>query len=157
MMNFVTRLLARPEPAISEAHRSNAAAIAAVHAASFQRGWSEDEVHRLLIDRNVIAHRSTIGRTLTAFILSRLVEDEAEILSVAVAPRWRSRGLSRSLLTVHLRQLAGRSARTVFLEVAANNIAALRLYRRAGFYEVGERPLYYDGATAALVLRRDLG
>ena len=81
----------------------------------------------------------------------------SEILSVAVAPRWRGRGLSRPLLDLHLRRLAGLGVRTVFLEVDEKNAPAGRLYRRAGFYVVGRRQGYYAGGASALVLRRDLG
>ncbi len=157
MMNFVARLLTRPEPRISEAARNDAAVIAAVHAASFRHGWSEDEFRRMLADRNIVAHRTIIGRTLIGFILSRLVNDEAEILSVAIAPPWRGRGFSRPILDLHLRRLAGLGVRTVFLEVDKHNAPATRLYRQAGFYEVGQRQGYYDSGAAALVLRRDLG
>jgi len=157
MMSFVTRLLARPEPTISEARERDAAAIAALHAASFQRGWGEDEFHRLIADRSVITHRAMIGRTLIGFILSRVTAGEAEILSVAVVSNWRGRGFARRLLDLHLRRLAGLGARTVFLEVGEHNTPAGRLYRRAGFYEVGRRQGYYDGGATALILRRDLG
>jgi [ribosomal protein S18]-alanine N-acetyltransferase len=157
MMNFVTRLLARSEPVISEAHKNDAAAIAAVHAASFNRGWSELELQALLGDRNVLAHRQMAGRTLSGFILSRLAAGEAEILSVAIAPAWRGRGYARPLLDLHLRRLAGLGTRTVFLEVDKGNTPARRLYARAGFFEVGQRQGYYDSGAAALVLRRDLG
>jgi len=157
MMNFVTRLLARPAPAVSEAREVDAAAITAVHAASFQRGWGEDEFHRLIRDRSVVAHRATIGRTLVGFILSRVIAGEAEILSVAIAPAWRGRGFARPLLDLHLRRLAGLGARAVFLEVDEQNAPACRLYRRRGFYEVGRRQGYYGGGAIALVLRRDLG
>lgn len=157
MMNFVTRLLARPAPTFSEARAQDAAAIAAVHAASFQRGWGEDEIHRLFNDTGVVAHRAVIGRALAGFILSRTVAGEAEILSVAIAPAWRGRGFARPLLDLHLRRLAGLGARAVFLEVGEHNAPACRLYRRAGFYEVGRRTGYYGGGGTALVLRRDLG
>lgn len=157
MTNFVSRLFGRAEPTLSEAGMRDVAAIAALHAASFQRGWGEDEIHRLLIDRAVVAHRATIGRTLVGFILSRLAADEAEILSVAIAPAWRGRGLARPLLDLHLRRLAGLGARAVFLEVDEHNAPACRLYRRAGFAEVGRRQGYYDSGSAALALRRDLG
>jgi [ribosomal protein S18]-alanine N-acetyltransferase len=156
MMNFVSRLLGRSEPALSEARPGDAAAIAALHTASFQRGWGEDEVHRLLIERAVVAHRATIGATMIGFILSRLAADEAEILSVAIAPAKRGRGFARPLLDLHLRRVAGLGARHVFLEVDKHNTPACALYKRAGFYEVGQRQGYYQGA-AALVLRRDLG
>jgi len=157
MMNFISRLLARGEPVFSEARPSDAAAIAAVHGASFQRGWGEDEIQLLLIESNVVAHRVMIGRTFVGFILSRLAAGEAEILSVAIAPAWRRRALARPLLDLHLRRLAGLGVRSVFLEVDENNAPACRLYRRTGFHEVGRRQAYYQGGAAALVLRRDLG
>ena len=97
------------------------------------------------------------GPALIGFILSRLAAGEAEILSVAIAPAWRGRGFARPLLDLHLRRLAGLGARTVFLEVGEHNAPARRLYRRAGFYEVGRRHGYYDGGATALMLRRDLG
>jgi ribosomal-protein-alanine N-acetyltransferase len=157
MMNFVTRLLSRSDPTISEARQRDAAAIASLHAASFQRGWGEDEFHRLLIDRAVVAHRAMIGRTMVGFILSRMAAGEAEILSVAIAPAWRGRGFARPLRDLHLRRLAGLGVRAVFLEVDENNEPACRLYRNAGFSEVGVRKGYYQEGASALVLRRDLG
>ncbi len=159
-MGFLSNLFARGEPALSEAASRDAAPIAALHAASFRRGWSEQEVEGLLTDRHVIAHRAMTGRTMAGFIMSRLVEDEAEILSVAVAGSRRGRGLARNLLNLHLRRLAALGARAVFLEVDEHNAAAIRLYDRAGFREISRRPNYYPGAggkaVAALVLRRDL-
>jgi ribosomal-protein-alanine N-acetyltransferase len=157
MMRFVSRLFARSAPALSEARPNDAAAIAALHTASFQRGWGEDEVYRLLIEKTVVAHRATSGTTMTGFILSRMAAGEAEILSVAIAPRQRGRGLARPLLDLHLRRLAGLGVRTVFLEVDEHNAAARALYRRAGFSGVGRRQGYYQTGAAALVLRRDLG
>ena len=157
MMSLVSRLLSAAEPALSPAGPRDAGAIAALHAASFQRGWDEDEVDRLLLDPTVVAHRAVIRRTLAGFIISRLAADEAEILSVAIAPARRGRGLARPLLDFHMRSLAGLGARTIFLEVDENNAAACRLYGGAGFHEVGRRQGYYQGGAAALVLRRDLG
>ena len=159
-MGFLLNLFARGEPALSEAASRDAAPIAALHAASFRRGWSEQEVEGLLTDRHVIAHRAMTGRTIAGFIMSRLVEDEAEILSVAVAGSRRGRGLARNLLNLHMRRLAALGARAVFLEVDEHNAAAIRLYDRAGFHEISRRPNYYPGpggkAVAALVLRCDL-
>lgn len=160
MIGFISNLFGRAEPVLSEASARDAGAIAVLHSASFNRGWSEQEVETLLLDRHVIAHRATSGGKLTGFIMSRQVEDEAEILSVAVAARAQGRGLARTLLTLHLRRLAGLGARTVFLEVDEHNAAALKLYDRAGFGEISRRANYYPGAggkpAAALILRRDL-
>jgi ribosomal-protein-alanine N-acetyltransferase len=164
MLSILSNMFAR-EPALSEASGRDAAAIAALHGVSFARGWSEQEVETLMTDRHVIAHRAMIGSAKTGsnmagFILSRLVEDEAEILSVAVANARRGRGLARNLLSLHMRRLAGLGARAIFLEVDEHNAPAIRLYDRAGFHEISRRPNYYPGpggkAAAALVLRRDL-
>jgi ribosomal-protein-alanine N-acetyltransferase len=161
MMDVISRLFGRAAPSLSEARPADAAAIAILHKASFQRGWGEEEVYGLLIEKNVIAHRTMIGRTMTGsamagFILSRFAAGEAEILSIAIAPKHRGRGLSRPLLDLNLRRLAGFGARTVFLEVDENNAPARALYRRAGFADVGRRKSYYQSGANALVLRRDL-
>jgi ribosomal-protein-alanine N-acetyltransferase len=156
-MNLVSRLLPSAQPTILAARPRDAAAIAHLHGASFGRGWEEDEVHRLLLDGGVIAHRAMVRRTTAGFIMSRMAADEAEILSVAIAPARRGRGLSRPLLDFHLRSLAGLGARTVFLEVDEHNAPACRLYGGAAFHEVGRRQGYYQSGATALVLRRDLG
>lgn len=160
MMGLVSRLFSRSEPVLSQAGVRDAAAIARLHAASFNRGWSDSEIEGLLLERNTVAHRAAVGRSLHGFILSRIAHDEAEILSVAVASARQGRGVARALLDLHLRRLAGLGVRAVFLEVDENNEPARRLYRRAGFHEVGRRPGYYrDGRNQpanALILRRDL-
>jgi len=107
----------------------------------------------------VVAHRARAGNDLAGFIISRVAADEAEILSVAVARARRGRGLAGRLLDLHLRALAGRGARAVFLEVDDGNVPARRLYARRHFAEIGRREGYYAspvGASRALILRRSL-
>ena len=155
MISLITKLFARGEPILSDASARDAAAIAALHGKSFQRGWSDDEVENLLVERNVIGHRALAGKRLAGFILSRLAADEAEILSVAVDRAWQGRGLGRRLLMLHLGRLAGFGTQAVFLEVGETNDPAAKLYLGTGFREVSRRPNYYGNATA-LILRRDL-
>jgi hypothetical protein len=64
-------LFASADPVIADAVAKDAAAIGRLHAASFRRGWSDDEIERLLLDRSVIAHRVTIGRAFAGFVMSR--------------------------------------------------------------------------------------
>ncbi|MGE0752296.1 MAG: GNAT family N-acetyltransferase [Variibacter sp.] len=160
MIDFLKRLFAPAEPIITEATAADASDIASLHGQSFRRGWSEDEVERLLVDRAVLAHRVKVGRRFAGFILSRRAADESEILSVATAATMRGRGVARRMLDLHLRRLAGLGIRTVFLEVDEANAPARRLYARAGFQEVGRRPGYYPigngQRSSAVVLRRDL-
>lgn len=138
----------------------DAARLADIHAVSFARGWSEQEFEDMLSERNTLVHRLRLGRRIIGFIVSRIGADEAEILSIAIDPGYRGRRLSRELLRTHLRHLAGRGVRTVFLEVEENNQPARRLYDYSGFNVVGRRERYYrqpDGQQLnALLMRRDL-
>ena len=157
MIKFITRLFARALPELSEVKPRDAAAIAALHGASFNRGWTEQEIEQLLLDRFVVAHRAAFGGRMAGFIITRLVQGEAEILSVAIAPARRRKGVGRRLLDLHLRRLAGLGARVVVLEVDENTVAARELYRRFGFNEAARREGYYFGSagnrSTALVLR----
>ena len=139
MMAWLERLFGRAEAALSPATPRDAASLSGLHAASFNRGWSEHEFEQLLTDRGVVAERATSGRRNVGFIVSRRAADEAEILSVAVARSWRGRGLARRLLDLHLRRLAGLGLRAVFLEVDEDNTRRPAL-RAGGFREVGRRP-----------------
>lgn len=163
MIARLRALFRRSEPAIVDARPSDAGALARVHAGAFRHGWSESEFERLLADRMIVCHvaRANGGQgAIVAFVISRVVEDEAEILMVAVSPRAQGHGLGKGLLARHLARLAARGARQVFLEVDEGNQPAIRLYRRAGFEPAGRRPGYYEkpeGSAAALVLRRVVG
>jgi ribosomal-protein-alanine N-acetyltransferase len=134
--------------------------LAAIHAASFHRGWSEDEFDHMLAERNTLIHVLRTGSNVVGFAISRIGADEAEILSIAIDDIHRGRGLSGNLLLTHLGHLVGRGVRTVFLEVEENNRPARRLYERAGFAVVGRRERYYRQADGeqlnALLMRRDL-
>jgi len=141
-------------------------ACARIHAQSFPHPWSAEEFEALLAGRDVIAHWASLGsfwragRTPVGFILSRRAADQAEILTIAVTPKARKRGIGAALLATHLPTLAAVGVKSLFLEVEAGNTAAIRLYQNFGFRQVGERKAYYrtaDGSRAtALVLRRDL-
>ncbi|HYI88655.1 MAG TPA: GNAT family N-acetyltransferase [Beijerinckiaceae bacterium] len=132
----------------------HAARLAAIHGSAFARPWSPDDFEAFLAERPIRADGLFLDRAAQpcGFVISRRVADEAEILSVAVAPEARGRGYARALLADHLQGLAHAGVRTVHLEVENGNESALSLYRRLGFAKVGEREGYYvrpDGTRAS--------
>lgn len=98
----------------------------------------------------------TAGASPDGFALWRGLGDEAEILSIAVAPDVRRRGMAEALLAEILVSAAAEGLRALFLEVDSGNVAARALYEKAGFEKVGVRRRYYRNGADALVLRRDL-
>ena len=89
------------------------------------------------------------------FVLVRAVADEAEILTLAVAPTHRQRGIAAALLREAITVLRPGGTKTLFLEVAADNTAALALYAGAGFSPSGRRVGYYardEGNVDALMM-----
>lgn len=133
------------------------ACMARVHAAAYRldRPWTEAEFAALASSPHVMAFGDD-----RAILLTRIIADEAEVLTIATHPDHRRRGLARSLLDRFYAAAQARGAVTAFLEVAADNAPALTLYLAAGYVRVGQRRAYYDRADGpaadALILRRAL-
>ncbi|GJE61094.1 GNAT family N-acetyltransferase [Methylobacterium trifolii] len=150
-----------PEPYVAPLRDAGQArALARLHATAFARPWDAHEFERMLCERSTEAHALWRGGTMAGFVLSRKAADEAEILTVVLAPAARGGGLSHRLLREHLAHLALSGVARVHLEVDEGNGPALKLYARHGFSQVGARTGYYvkaDGSRAtALTMRADL-
>jgi ribosomal-protein-alanine N-acetyltransferase len=141
------------------ADASDAVALAKAHASAFETPWPPEAFVELLASPGVFALAAVDGAPV-GLILMRAIAGEAEVLTLAVEPSHRRRGVARALLEAGLAQAAAAGAGEAFLEVAADNPAALQLYRQAGFEAAGHRGGYYHrtGAEAvdALVLRRTI-
>lgn len=129
--------------------------LAAIHAEAFEHPWSAQDMAQMLHQDGVLH----LGND-DAFLLLRIVADESEILTLAVRPSARRQGLAALLVTAALEMACGMGAKFVFLEVAADNHAAIALYEKAGFRRHGTRRGYYarGGAPAVdgLLMRCDL-
>jgi ribosomal protein S18 acetylase RimI-like enzyme len=59
--------------------------------------------------------------------------------------------VARALLTAGRRHLAGFGCEACYLEVRADNAAAIALYEAEGFHPIGRRPGYYGRGTDAVL------
>jgi ribosomal-protein-alanine N-acetyltransferase len=146
---------------IRPATAADRAALAVLHGVCFARGWSEEEIAALVGAPGGGAWVAMDGRedgVPRGFVLMRHVADEAEILTLGVHPAMRRRGIARRLVAAALAALDAHGAASVFLEVAADNAAAMALYAHFAFEEVGLRRAYYGRPGGrrvdALALRR---
>jgi len=138
-----------PEIALFDA-ASDAAPLAALHAACFAQAWDAAAITALLVTPGTFAFHDPCG-----FVLARAAGGEAEILTLAVVPAARGRGLGRKLLRAAITRVQAQGAQAMFLEVGADNPHALALYAGLGFAKVGTRKAYYS-VSDALVLRLSL-
>jgi ribosomal-protein-alanine N-acetyltransferase len=140
---------------------SDAPTLAALHAPSFSDAWPAAAFASLLERDEVIVLLGACGDGTSAqgFVLMRAVADEAEVLTFCVADGVRRSGLGGALLQAACVTALERGAAQMFLEVSEGNAAALGLYRREGFAEVGRRAAYYHhgpDASDAIVMRKSL-
>ncbi len=129
----------------------HADALAAIHAAAFPAAeqWSAKTFSDLLELPGVFAIMAAGG----GLLLARIAADEAEILTLAVMPEQRRRGIARRLLRDAIARLRASGAAALFLEVSVGNVPARALYAAFGFCEVAKRPGYYAGGESAALLR----
>lgn len=133
-------------------------ALAQLHSLSFTdtpRPWSAREFATLLEMADIVLVHRPGG-----FALGRVIGPEAELLTLAVYPERRRRGLGAALVRDFEEAVAARGAEEALLEVAVTNEAGRALYTRLGYAQVGRRPGYYRRPAAppvdALLLRKPL-
>jgi ribosomal-protein-alanine N-acetyltransferase len=136
--------------------------LARIHALGFYRGWPVGEFESFLGDTDTPVYVACDAkRRIAGFALIRVVADEAELLTIAVDPKWRGKRIGQALLAAVFDDLLMSPARRMFLEVSEENAPAIKLYQRHGFATISTRKGYYpkaDGSQAtALVMARDLG
>lgn len=140
-------------------YAENAETVASLHARCFDRAWSFKDFRRFA---GAGGHCSLVAlreNELAGFIVVRIADCEADILTLGVDPNQRRHGIASAFLNQILDELALRGVRSLFLEVGIDNHAACKLYERIGFRPVGERTAYYhtkEGRQDALIMRLDL-
>lgn len=134
--------------------------LAEVHASAFDRPWDAGDLADLIGGHGAHLLAVREGAEVLGFILIQALACEAEILTLAVRPEARRRGVGLKLVEAAAAKAFDKGAATLWLDVAADNHAALALYAGAGFETLGRRRGYYrvgpDQRTDAIVMRRAL-
>jgi [ribosomal protein S18]-alanine N-acetyltransferase len=140
--------------AIGDARPTDAAACAAIDAATSTSPWPEatfaSELARA--DRAYVVARSAADGEVVGYAGLAMLAGDGHVLGLAVRPGEQGRGLGARLLDALLGRAAAAEVAGVTLEVRPSNRAALRLYRRVGFVAEGRRPRYYPDGEDALIM-----
>ncbi len=129
-----------------------------LHARAFDKPWSVDEIAKLLENPAVFAIVSR-NEAPQGFAMAWAAAGDAELLTVAVIPEARRRGVGASLVSAAGVSALVRGASAMHLEVAEDNLAGRALYAKLGYEEAGRRHAYYSGEGGfvdAIVMKRTL-
>ena len=134
--------------------------LAELHGESFETRWSETAFSEMLAVPGTQAILVSSQNNPMGFVLFRKAADEAEILTICTRPVFRQKGHGK-LLMRHLESLLKNDGvKSLFIEVAISNHAALALYASSGFHKAGERKNYYERSDGkredALIMRKGL-
>lgn len=148
----------RSEIEIVRARNEDLPRIAEIARESLHEPWSEAGLASEAAQphgRLLVARDETSGRVL-GYLVAHRIADEVHVLSLAVSPRARRRGVGARLLDAVLAQQGGERVRVAHLEVRESAAAARALYARRGFVAIGRRRRYYANGEDAITMRLDL-
>ena len=155
-------MFAKEPPAIvlNEVKASDAATLSAIHRDSFIVGWDEKAVTELFTGEGTVAWVTGLAQLPMGMLVARALADEYEIITMAVLPEWRGRGLAKLLLNHVINAAQQKKSKAIFLEVAEDNKPAQDFYQQAGFSVMNRRKDYYRRPgniyIDALVMRKEL-
>ena len=134
----------------------HSAAIAALEEICFSIPWSENAIlHEVTNPISYWLVAVENGQVL-GYVGSQYGYGEADMMNLAVVPDFRNRGIGQQLVTELISHLADLDVKSLTLEVRQSNTAAISLYEKMGFQQVGLRPNYYQKPKeAALILRKE--
>ena len=137
-----------------------AALLSQLHGESFPTAWTTADFNALLESHGTTALVATNQNNPVGFVLFRSVADEVEILTICTRPDFRHKGLGRMLIHNMEQQLEPGAIKSLFIEVAVSNHAAIALYKACGFARAGTRKNYYalagGGHEDAIIMRKAL-
>jgi len=87
------------------------------------------------------------GQHLLGYTIIMPALEEAHLLNIAVDSAWQGQGIGSRVLTDLIERAKTTNCEVIYLEVRPSNIAALRLYERFNFKQLGLRRDYYPAVT----------
>jgi len=139
------------------------AAVKAIEDISFPNPWPASTFlgeiqHRPISHPYVAVRREGREERVVGYVVFWLIGDEVQINNIALRPDLRGKGLGEALLRRTLGLVRAMGGAMVILEVRVSNQAAVGLYRKLGFAEIGRRRGYYfNPSEDALVMGLGLG
>lgn len=140
---------------IREATKEDIANIAELERMCFPMPWSEESIaHDILENDIALVLVAESDDEFAGYADLWCVAGEGQLNNIAVMPEMRGMGIATALLSEMIERLRYDDFSEISLEVRPSNSAAIAVYSKLGFEEVGERADYYlDNGEEALIYK----
>ena len=120
----------------------------------FKHPWSKEQLNWELNSQPVTENHVMIARgNMIGYLFSHVVDDDVQILNIAINIPFQHKGYGEQLLSFFLDQLNADSS--IHLEVRKSNFPAINLYLKFWFHELGTRKRYYSDGEDAIIMQRN--
>jgi len=137
--------------------RSDLDAVLEIERSSFEQPYSREILAQELKIKAAHMRVATYRRKVIGYIDFWLVHDEMELISIAVSPDFKRRGVGEGLMHEMIRFAYQNEARFIYLDVRRSNEPAQQLYEKFGFAKAGVRRRYYsDNQEDAIIMKKVL-
>jgi len=119
----------------------------------FKHPWSKEQLSWELNSQPAAENYVMIARgNMIGYLFSHVVDDDVQILNIAIDIPFQHKGYGEQLLSYFLNQFNTDSS--IHLEVRKSNFPAINLYLKFGFHETGTRKGYYSDGEDAIIMQR---
>lgn len=119
----------------------------------FKHPWSKEQLSWELNSQPVTENHVMIARgNMIGYLFSHVVDDDVQILNIAIDIPFQHKGYGEQLLSYFLDQF--NTDISIHLEVRKSNFPAINLYLKFGFHETGTRKGYYAEGEDAIIMQR---
>lgn len=120
--------------------------------------WTEalflGELSEVPVSRKVAV--AELAGEVIGYVSLRFVGRQGDVNTIAIAKDFQRKGFGNQLLDWLLMTAKDLGVRELFLDVRADNLAAIEMYKKAGFDRIDIRRNYYDHSVDADVMRKKL-
>lgn len=146
----------RPAPTIRAMEVADIPMVHDIEVEVYPQAWSQNVFHDELARANRAYFVAEIGGAIVGYGGLMLVEEDAHVTTLAVAPAGRRHGVGTRVMLRLVDAALERGSRNLTLEVRVSNEGARRLYGRFGFAPVGMRKDYYRDEDALVMWAIDI-
>lgn len=86
--------------------------------------------------------------------IAHILEDKAELVSMAIHPDFRRLGVGSALLDETAQRVKKYGIHQIELQVRKTNLNGFHFWKKMGFHQIGELPGFYEDGENAILMKK---